>query len=215
MRQQILTEIINALNLRVDYFLREEDVKLYLANHFILTSLFDNVFIEYHIPNNLLPAYPWADINNVYIDIVLEKDGQFYPIEIKYKTVAQVLPYFVFGQAQPVTLGQHGAQNIGCYDFWKDVKRTEIFSSTFPLQVSRGIVLFISNDLSYQNAPLNQGVGYAQFSIHQGRGVIAGTFLNWNGNLAIANGRPGFVLNHNYSLNWTAMNILQHYYILT
>ena len=111
-------------------------------------------------------------------------------------------------------LGQHGAQNIGCYDFWKDVKRTEIFEVTFA-QVSRGIVLFVSNDPSYRNAPLNPNAGYAPFSTHQGRQVTANTFLNWNGNLAVANGRPGLIVNYDYTLNWTAMNIPQHHYILT
>lgn len=214
MRQQIFKQIINALGQRNTFFIREQDIQLYLAAHFIDSNLFDNVFIEYHVPSNLIVNYPWADINNIYIDIVLEKDGQFYPIEIKYKTVAQNLPFGVFGQNINVVLGQHGAQNIGCYDFWKDIKRIELFEETFQ-NIERGVVLFVSNDLTYQNAPLNSNVGYAPFSIHQGRAIPNNSFLNWNGNLAVANGRPGLTTNYNYNINWTPMPLEQHYYILT
>ncbi|MBA4854123.1 hypothetical protein H1R81_27300 [Emticicia sp. BO119] len=128
--------------------------------------------------------------------------------------MAQPLPHFVFGQNVNILLGQHGAQNIGCYDFWKDVKRIEFFEATFPL-CQRGIILFVSNDMSYRNAPINLNIGYAPFSIHQGRLVTAGTQLNWNGVLAVANGRPGFVVNYDYNINWTQLPYhQQHYYIL-
>lgn len=215
MRQTILTQIANALAARHTYFLREQDIQLYLANYFLQTGLYDNVFIEYHISGALMLPYLWNDANNIYIDIVLEKENLFFPIEIKYKTVAQVMPHLVFGQNVNVLLGHHGAKNIGCYDFWKDVKRIEFFEVTFPL-AQRGIVLFASNDLSYQMAPLNPNVGYAPFSIHQGRHILASTELNWNGAIAVANGRPGFIVNYDYIINWTQLPYhLQHYYILT
>jgi len=214
-KTSILIQIANALAARNNYFIREQEIQLYLANYFSQTGVYDNVFIEYHIPGALMPPYLWTDVNNIYIDIVLEKDNQFYPIEIKYKTKAQPLPHQVFGQNVNVLLGQHGAQNIGCYDFWKDVKRIEFFEATFPL-VQRGIVLFISNDLSYQKPPLNPNVGYAPFSIHQGQHIVAGTALIWNGALAIANRRPGFIVNYNYTINWTQLPYhQQHFYILT
>ncbi|MNT24500.1 hypothetical protein D3C72_1599760 [compost metagenome] len=143
----------------------------------------------------------------------MEKASKFYPIEIKYKTSTQQLPHLIFGQNVNVLLGKHGAQSIGCYAFWKDIKRIEFFQETFPF-VESGIALFVSNDMSYQNAPLKPNVGYAPFSIHEGRNINAGTLLNWNGNLAIANNRPGFTVNNNYIINWTEMQLQQHHYIL-
>ncbi len=193
--------------------MREQDIQLYLANHFIKSNLFDNVFIEYHVPSNTILNYPWTDVNKIYIDIVLEKDGVFYPIEIKYKTSTQNLPYLVFGQGINIALGHQGAQNIGCYDFWKDVKRIEMFEQTFQ-NVEKGIVLFVSNDITYQNIPLNPNVGYASFSIHQGRIIPRNSFLNWNGNLAIANVRPGFMINYSYNINWTPLIIPNHSFFL-
>jgi hypothetical protein len=212
MRNQILQQIITALGLRNSFFLREIDIQIYLTNYFINTNLFDNVFVEYHIPSNLIPNYPWGD--NIYIDIVLEKDGLYYPIEIKFKTQAQVLPLLVFGDNINVSLGQHGAGNIGCYDFWKDVKRIELFEQTFN-NVNRGVVLFVSNDITYQNAPGNPNVGYAQFSIHQGRVIPINSVLNWNGNLAVANGRPPITTNYAYAINWSPLILPNHHYILT
>jgi hypothetical protein len=218
MRQHILNQINTALDERNSYFIREQDVQLYLASYFLQTGDYDNVFIEYHVPRELIPPYLWNDSNNIYIDIVLERNDRFYSIEIKFKTANQALPHLIFGQIINVYLGHYGAQNIGCYDFWKDLKRIEFFESTFEF-VQRGLVLFISNDLSYQNEPRNPNVGYAPFSIHQGREVTPNALLNWNpgrnGNLAIANGRPGFIVNYNYTINWIPMNIQQHYYILT
>jgi hypothetical protein len=213
MRQEILNQIISALEIRTEFFIREQDIQLYLANQFVKSSFFDNVFIEYHVPRNLIGNYPWTDISNIYIDILLEKGNKFYPIEIKYKTKSQVLPFLVFGENINVTLGQHGAQNIGCYDFWKDVKRIELFHSTFQ-NVERGFALFVSNDLTYKNAPLNPNVGYAPFSIHEGRSIQNNSFLNWNGNIAVANGRPGLTTDYEYNINWTEMNIQQHHYLL-
>lgn len=213
MREQILEQVSVALMNRNDFFIREQDIQIYLANYFINSNMFDNVFIEYHVPSNIIVNYPWTDVNKIYIDIVLEKDNIFYPIEIKYKTRTQNLPYLVFGQGVNMALGQQGAQNIGCYDFWKDVKRIEMFEQTFQ-NVERGVVLFVSNDISYQNNPLNPNVGYALFSIHQGRTIPMNTFLDWNGNLAVGNTRPGFIINNPYNINWTPMIIPNHSFIL-
>ncbi len=211
MREQIIEQIETALSLRNNFFLRELDIQIYLTSYFVNTNFYDNVFVEYHIPSNLIPNYFWGD--NIYIDIVLEKDGLFYPIEIKFKTQAQELPLIVFGDNINVALGQQGAGNIGCYDFWKDVKRIEMFEETFN-NVERGLVLFVSNDNTYQAAPGNANVGYAQFSIHQGRMIPINSILNWNGNLAVANGRPPINTNYAYTINWTPLNLHNHNYIL-
>jgi len=123
--------IENALMDRQRYFIREHEIQIYLANFFAESKEFNNIFLEYHLPSHLLPHYPWVDSNNIYIDIVLEKNNIFYPIEIKYKTTTQNLPINIFGSDSIVVLGHHGAQNIGCYDFWKDIKRLEIFENQF------------------------------------------------------------------------------------
>lgn len=213
MRQQILDQIVLALEIRNINFIREQDIQLYLADHFRRSKIFNNVFIEYHIPRKLISNYEWSDINNIYIDIVLEKDNLFYPIEIKYKTEEQILPLSIFGQNINIKLKRQGANNIGCYDFWKDIKRLELLEQTFT-NVKRGIVLFVTNDVKYLKLPSNKNVGYAQFSINQGREIANNSCLKWNGDLSIANKRPGFTLNNDYSINWNKMNIQEHHYLL-
>lgn len=212
MRDQIRQQVVAALQLRNTFFMRELDIQIYLANYFINLNVYDNVFLEYHIPSNLIPNYPWAD--NIYIDIVLEKDHIYYPVEIKYKTKAQELPLNLFGTGINVSLRQQGASNIGCYDFWKDIRRVELFQQAFN-NVEKGFVLFISNDSTYFEPPYRTNVGYAQFSIHQNRVVPQGSLLNWNGQLKIAEGRPSIFVNYGYSIVCNELQLADHQYILT
>ena len=215
MRQTILNQIQAFFLNHVSFFHTEKEIQILLTNYFLNTNTYNNVFFEYYVGINLLQSnYPWHNDNKISVDIVLERDGIYYPIEIKYKTATQVFPHFVFGTATNVTLEDQKAQTVGRYSFWKDVKRIELLESTFP-NVERGIILFVSNHISYRQAPRNFNNGGAPFSIHQGRVVTAGSLLNWNDNLAVAEGRPGFTLNYDYNINWTEMNIQNHFYILT
>lgn len=213
MRQIIINQIQTFFLNQNAFFHTEKEIQILLTNYFLNTNMYDNVFFEYYVGINLLqPNYPWHNDNKISVDIVLEKDGGYYPIEIKYKTATQVFPHFVFGTAINVTLENQKAQTIGRYSFWKDIKRIELLEETFQ-NVERGIMLFVSNDSLYRRAPNNNNGG-APFSIHQGRVVIAETLLDWNINLAVAVDRPGFTLRYDYNIHWTEMNLQNHYYIL-
>jgi hypothetical protein len=214
MRQTIINQIQTFLLNHNGFFHTEKEIQIHLTNYFLSTKTYDHVFFEYYVGINLLqPNYPWDNDNKISIDIVLVKDGLYYPIEIKYKTATQVFPHFVFDTETNVTLENQKAQTIGRYSFWKDIKRIELLETSFQ-NVKRGLVLFVSNDSSYRQAPRNNNGG-APFSIHQGRVVNIGTLLNWNDNLAVANERPGFTLRYEYNINWIQMTIPNHYYILT
>lgn len=213
MRNQIIQMINNALAGRTSYFTREQEIQIFLANLFESSEAFDRVFLEHHIPAGLIPAYPWTDANNIYVDIVLQKDGRYYPIEIKFKTKHQIVPIEFFGNNHQVSLGQHGAKNLGCYDFWKDIKRLELYEESFP-NVEQGIMLFVTNDNSYLRQPLNMNTGYAQFSIHEQKRVHPNDTLDWNGDLAIAENRPVIQLSRGYQLLWEEMQLENHFYIL-
>ena len=71
MRNKIIDLIRYALMERERFFTRESEIQIYLANYLNSTQEFDEVFLEYHIPVGLIPAYPWPDSQNIYIDIVL------------------------------------------------------------------------------------------------------------------------------------------------
>jgi hypothetical protein len=213
MRNQIIQVINEALESREDFFTREQEIQIYLADYLNRKNLFDKIYLEYHIPSNSIVNYPWKDSNNIYIDIVILSGNKYYPVEIKYKTKSQTVSLTLFGTLSPVVLGHHGAQNIGCYDFWKDIKRLELFEENFE-NVDQGIMLFVTNDPCYLQPPRNNEVGYAQFSIEQSREIESGTILDWNGALSISVNRPPITLKRDYSLKWNELNLTQHKYVL-
>lgn len=213
MRYLIIQAITEALESRTEFFTREQEVQIYLAHYLNGKELFESIHIEFHVPSNNLVNYPWKDSNNIYIDIVVCAEGKYYPIEIKFKTVSQVIPLKMFGTETSIILGHHGAHNIGCYDFWKDIKRMELMEVSY-LHVEGGIMLFVTNDVSYRLEPRNNNVGYAQFSIHEQRLVESGQTLDWNGSLSISCNRPPITLKNSYFLNWCKSGLKQHEYLL-
>jgi hypothetical protein len=214
MREIISGHITAALSARSTFFIRKQDIQLYLASWLMNTRFYDNVFLEYHIPGVLVPPYLLTDTSNSFLDIVLEKNHVYYPVAIHYKTAAQPLQRMVFGQAVATQLKAGSAQNTGCYDFWKDIRLLEFLEASFP-PVQRGFVLFVSNDPAYRKPPNNPNAGYAPFSIHDGREVVGETILNWNVFSHASNNRPGFAINYDYGIRWTALAFDQkHAYLL-
>jgi len=217
MREQTLNYIQTFLGEFDGFFHSEEEVQLLLVKYLINSNYFDNVFVEYYVHTHLIPNYPWQNDKKISVDIVVEKNNLYLPIEIKYKTKRQLFPHFIFGSLTNVELAEQGAQNEGCYSFWKDIKRIETINSTFH-NTEIGLVLFITNDSSYERLP-RQGVQYGPFSIHQNRQVPAETFLNWDATIKpIKPDRavkfPGFHIDKNYLINWQDLNIEEHKYIL-
>ena len=94
-----------------------------------------------------------ADIR---IDIVVEKNRQFCPIELKYKTKIvekEVDVLESFGkEINAKLLKNQAALNIGRYSFWKDVKRLEMIKEYFKPNVIEGFCVFMTNDQGYMNS---------------------------------------------------------------
>ena len=215
MRDKIKEHIRLALNARNEsYFTREKDIQIYLAKYLEDTNEFDRVFIECYVPANIFCGYPWNDSKKIYIDLVVELNGFFCPIEVKYKTTSQELPIKVFGTKTTVSLGNQRAKNIGCYDFWKDIKRLELLQS-ISVKVEKGIMLFVTNDMRYKNEPRNNSVGYFNFSVHDKRFVEKDTPMMWNKKVeVVAHNRPSITLNNNYKIIWQKLPLDNHYYVL-
>ena len=216
-RENLINQINTFLGNHFGFFHSEEEVQILLAKYLLNTGHYDDVFVEYYVNRELVPNYPWNNDKKIAIDIVVRVENNYIPIEIKYKTKRQIFPHHVFGSQANVELSEQGAQNEGCYSFWKDVKRIELLHETFNLNYE-GLVLFITNDPSYLNPP-RPDVQYGPFSIHNERQVAQGTFLNWDGTKkAIKVDRaekfPGFTISRDYTINWQKLNILNHKYIL-
>ena len=217
MRAILSNQMVTFLNNCTSFFHSEEELKVLLAQHLIATGFYNNIFIEYNVNCNLLANYPWQNEKKISVDIVVQKNNSFIPIEIKYKTKSQSFPYHVFGSQTNVQLANQKAKNEGCYSFWKDVKRMEILKERFNLEHS-GFVLLISNDSLYQTQP-RQNVQYEPFSIHQNRQVVSGTVPNWNATRkAIKETRqqkfPPITLTNDYTISWQDMNLTDHKFIL-
>jgi hypothetical protein len=217
MRDNLINQIGTFLENHKGFFHSEEEVQILLAKYLLNSGQYDDIFVEYYVNRELVPNYPWNNDKKISIDIVVRVENNYIPIEIKYKTTRQIFPHHVFGSQTNVELAEQGAQNEGCYSFWKDIKRIELLHETFNLNYA-GLTLFITNDLSYLNEP-RPDVQYGPFSIHNGRQVAQGTFLNWDvTRKAIKADRakkfPGFTISRNYTINWQNLKILDHKYIL-
>jgi hypothetical protein len=122
----------------------------------------------------LQSAHPTASIrlerivqaaNEIHVDIIIAKENISAAIEVKYKT--RKVTTDINGEYFAVR--DHGAQDIGRYDFFKDIRRLEEIVDHQPRW--QGVSIFLTNDSSYW-APLpNPDLGYAQFSMAEGRTV--------------------------------------------
>ena len=91
--QQVRTDVVQFLSGESILFSNESDLQLRLSCYLKLSGHYDRVEVEYYVPfqelQRLDPSlttanFPWD--SDLYIDIVVEKDGQFVPIELKYPT---------------------------------------------------------------------------------------------------------------------------------
>ena len=155
------------------------------------------------------PLFPWE--NDISVDIVVEKDGRFAALELKYTTRAmEDAEATIFGEkvgSQALKLLKNqAATNIRMYDFWKDVRRIEMLRETFG-NVDGGLALMITNNHSFWK-PAKDSAKYRNFSMEEGEPVGQGP-MTWNGTVAqsIIKSRPDFRLNGQYWCHWNDTQI--------
>lgn len=159
---------------------------------------YDDVDIEYYIPYTQLDDYIWE--NELYLDIVVEKDGEFLPVELKYPTAKITKKIARFGELMPeevVIVKSHSAQNIVQYNIWKDVRRIELVKNRFQT-VKSGFVVVLTNDNSYL-LPHRQGSNAQNLSVEAGH---HDQDRHWLHDSATASPRPGFYLESAYDIQW-------------
>jgi hypothetical protein len=107
------------------------------------------------------------------IDILVRFGNQTCAIELKYKK--RKVDYEFAGEK--FSLANDGAQDIGRYDFIKDVARLERFVSS-----ERDIIghaIFLTNDDLYWRESA-RGINSAAFFLHEGRKISRGSLLSWH-----------------------------------
>jgi hypothetical protein len=222
--QEIRRDIENFLKEGTELFFNESELQMSLA--LFLRGKGYKVFLEYSIPlkTQKMQSYimKWKKERRIPpfetkglkadVDIVIEKEGYFYPIELKYKTKAEEKLLKRFGKylGDSPILRNHGAQNIGRYSFWKDVARLEFIKECFEPKIKGGICVFVTNDDSYTKSKKDK------FTMEKGK--LHTGILKWDSKLAISKSHPKFSLKGNYKIHkWESTNyrgIKFHYCIL-
>ena len=159
--QQIEEDIKEFLNKELKeegrVFLNEWDFQMSLS--LFLTHIKGyKVHLEYVVPLNFLveknkKKYPFANKENINIDIVIEKEGLFYLIELKYKTQRATIKFERFGEIKSISLKKQSRIPMSRYDFWKDVARLEFLKKCFK-KVKGGLCVFLTNNEIYTNKEL-------------------------------------------------------------
>lgn len=200
----------------------ERDIRVKIAKFLELRKKFDNVYTEYRVPLSELkargvpvepnprltkeheasPTFPWN--NQMSVDIVVEKDGLFGALELKYATRPIDGIERIFGEpmlTDAKILKNQAASNLTMYNYWKDVRRIEMLTSVYK-NVAGGLALMIANSHDYWYAPGSEAK-YRHFSMHEGNTVGPG-LLDWNGHPSpsIVNNHPSFIMAGTYPCHW-------------
>lgn len=198
-------------------FSNESDLQLRLSCYLKHCGHYNNVEVEYYVPytelkqnnSSLTKAnFPWQ--SDLYIDIVVEKDGKFVPIELKYPTKGFWKPTNRFGvgvKTKVPMLKNQGAQDIVRYNYWKDVRRIEALKKAYAETIVGGLAIMVTNDLYYKNSPTVSNVSYAHFSVKDGRVVKQPQDRNmsWLNGVKVAKNHPNFHVDSTYGLHWKTM----------
>ena len=110
-----------------------------------------------------------------YSDLIIKDQyGNFDVIELKYKTKA----------SKALGLLQHGAHNLGRFDYLLDLCRIEQLKNSEHRNKSlkkfvKGYAIFLTNDPAYQKNEGDGSVSDAEFRLEEGRRIKKQT-LSWN-----------------------------------
>jgi hypothetical protein len=134
-----------------------------------------------------------------HVDTWVEHQGAVMAIELKYKTRA----LSVRVGTEQFTLKNQSAQDIGRYDFLKDVQRLEQIVGD--RQNCDGYAVLLTNDSAYwTNSPSGNTVD-ADFRIHDGRRLDG--MLRWDANASVGTMKDReqpIVLRDRYMIKWVA-----------
>ena len=177
----------------------ERDLQMHLALYLINSKHYDDVDVEYYVPYEELDNYVWK--NELKLDIQVRKGAEFLPIELKYKTKKHSKRLLRFGEQlndDVEVLKNQGAQDLGMYDFWKDVRRVELVRKRFAA-VKNGLTVFVTNDKQYLN-PSRKTSNNRLFNMEEGK---HGTVKHWlQPETYCAKTHPDFDLDNEYTIHW-------------
>ena len=177
----------------------ERDFQMHLATHLKETRHYDDVDLEYFVPTDMLNGYKDLWDSELRLDILVRKGEEYCPVELKYKTkqIKSSLKRFGVTVDDVVVVKNHGAQDLGMYGFWKDVKRIEMVKDRFDA-VKSGLSVFLTNDESYKK-PSRETSNNREFCMCEGLNPKS---KHWQREAKITAAYKGFNLSRDYYIKW-------------
>ncbi len=183
-----IESIINELKEKRALFFSEADLQLAMA-----------MIIKEKYPNaKVWPEYSPEFNSKMHIDILVIIDGKWFPIELKYKTKGCKKSY----QGETYILKNHGAKDVNCYLYLKDIQRIELIKKEVPY-FREGYTLFFTNDMTYEKPPRKENCFYREFSLHQG--IKKTGIMKWDENASEGTKRyckDDIELQDEYEVKW-------------
>lgn len=185
----------------------ERDFQMHLAT-WLRNSInsYDDVDVEYYVPWQELDDYIWE--SELRLDIVVKKDGEYCPVELKYKTKKIERKISRFDEVlhdKVVVMKDQGAQDLGMYDFWKDVRRVELVRNRFK-NVKGGLAVFVTNDPLYTKASRPNSNNYL-LNMTEGKHSVVKHWQNEDSACAKMKSYKSFEVEKEYSIKWDHRNI--------
>lgn len=214
---QVYADVKQFLEKNEELLFNERDFQMHLATFLRMTGHYNDVDVEYYVPVNELDRYKEIWDTELRMDVLVRKDKEYLPIELKYKTKSVRKRILRFGEqiAEKVeVMKNQGAQDLGMYDFWKDVRRIEIVRKRFKA-IKNGLAVFVTNDPAYLKAG-RETSNHFKFSMTEG---VHGRVKHWlDKESTCCKTHPNFEVENDYSLQWThktVEGIELHYILLT
>ena len=207
------TDVKQFLDTNKELLFNERDLQMHLATFLRQTGHYDDVDMEYYVPLSELKGYIWN--NELRMDILVRKGKEFLPIELKYKTKTVRKKLLRFGESvaeEVEVMKNQSAQDLGKYDFWKDVRRIEIVRNRFS-NIKNGLAVFVTNDSTYLQRGREKS-NHIKLSMDEG---VHGREKHWlNKNSICCKSNPDFEVEKEYSIHWDSRNIegVQCYYTI-
>ena len=183
----------------------ERDFQMHLATWLRNSAnRYDDVDVEYYVPRQELENYIWE--SELRLDIVVKKEGEYCPVELKYKTKKVERKISRFNEdltGDVVVMKNQGAQDLGMYDFWKDVRRVELVRNRFE-RIKGGLAVFVTNDNAYTKASKTTSNNYL---LNMNEGVHSRQKHWANPESTCAKTHPNFEVEREYSIEWRTREI--------
>lgn len=140
---------------------------------------------------------------SIHLDLLVRSRSGEVAIELKYKTRALIADW----HGEAFSLMSHAAQDLGRYDFFKDLSRVEAFAESGANRF--GYAIFLTNDSAYWKAPASLDHGYAGFAMNDGRRISGNLCWGERASEGTRRGRrDDIAVRGSYSLEWASYSSL-------